>query len=165
MPLLAPEGPDHPRGYRRPLRRRPRGHEEVARGLPPLARPGASSPGTLAPPPLDAPPLPPRRIRFPSPGDSSLSRRQMAGGRGMPAPAFSLLSRLWLAEPNAQTLALAAEVGLPCTDDPAAMSAAWTDLFLLNVYPYGSAFTDPAGELNGPSTAWAEERYASADYD
>jgi TorA maturation chaperone TorD len=85
--------------------------------------------------------------------------------RGVPAPALSLLSRLWLSEPDAATLALANDAGIPCEDNPAAMSAAWTDLFLLNVYPYGSAFTDASGELNGPSAAWAAERFRSADYD
>src|SRR5262249_13681877 len=57
------------------------------------------------------------------------------------------------------------EAGLPWDDDLAAMSAAWTDLFLLNVYPYGSAFTDVSGELNGACAVWAEERFQSAGYD
>jgi nitrate reductase assembly molybdenum cofactor insertion protein NarJ len=33
---------------------------------------------------------------------------------------------------------------------PADLASAYTDVFLLNVYPYGTAFTDPSGELNGP---------------
>lgn len=83
----------------------------------------------------------------------------------MPAPSLSLLSRLWLLEPDAATLGRAIDAGLPGGEDPSAISPAWTDLFLLNVYPYGSAFTDPSGELNGPSAAWAEERFHAAAYD
>jgi nitrate reductase assembly molybdenum cofactor insertion protein NarJ len=52
---------------------------------------------------------------------------------------LGLLSRLWLREPDAS------------------MAAAYTDLFLLNVYPYGTTFTDPSGELNGPA-AWEAAR-------
>ena len=59
---------------------------------------------------------------------------------------FLPLSRLWLHEPNAE------------------LSAAWTDLFLLNVYPYGSAFMDPSGELNGPCAAAALARYEASGY-
>lgn len=52
---------------------------------------------------------------------------------------FDRLSRLWLREPDAS------------------LSSAYADLFLLNVYPYGTAFTDPSGELNGPA-AWQTAR-------
>ena len=79
-------------------------------------------------------------------------------------PTLSLLSRLWLSEPDTGTLALAREAGLNCDGDPTATAAAWTDLFLLNVYPYGSAFTDLSGELNGPSAAAAFARYQAAGY-
>ena len=62
---------------------------------------------------------------------------------------LALLSHLWLNEPDADALARsAAELGLPRAD-PAELASAYTDLFLLNVYPYGTVFTDPAGELNG----------------
>ena len=77
---------------------------------------------------------------------------------------LSLLSRLWLSEPDAETLALARDAGLASDGDPSALAAAWTDLFLLNVYPYGSTFTDPSGELNGPSAAAAAARYETAGY-
>ena len=69
-----------------------------------------------------------------------------------------LLSHLWLHEPDAETIARAVvELGLPLADpsttlraSPADLASAYTDVFLLNVYPYGTAFTDPSGELNGP---------------
>jgi putative dimethyl sulfoxide reductase chaperone len=75
---------------------------------------------------------------------------------------LALLSRLWLREPDSATLAAARE--LPSLaphagDEPAAMAAAYADLFLLNVSPYGSTFTDPSGELNGPSTGRAARCY------
>jgi TorA maturation chaperone TorD len=81
----------------------------------------------------------------------------------MAKPTLSLLSRLWLSEPDAETLARAVEAGLP-GGDPADLAAAWTDLFLLNVYPYGTAFTDISGELNGPAAAAASRRYEAAGY-
>ena len=83
--------------------------------------------------------------------------------RAVTRPNLSLLSRLWLAEPDAETLALAREAGLPA-GDPAELSAAWADLFLLNVYPYATAFTDISGELNGPAAASALRRYEAAGY-
>ncbi len=65
-------------------------------------------------------------------------------------PPYSLLSHLWLHEPDAETIARAVvELGLPLAD-PTDLASAYTDVFLLNVYPYGTAFTDPSGELNGP---------------
>jgi TorA maturation chaperone TorD len=77
-------------------------------------------------------------------------------------PSLSTLSRLWLQEPDAETLAAAAEAGLPVggTD----LAEAWTDLFLLNVYPYGTAFTDLSGELNGPGVVSALSHYDAAAY-
>ena len=57
----------------------------------------------------------------------------------------------------------AVEAGLPC-GAPVDLAAAWTDLFLLNVYPYGTAFTDITGELNGPAAAAASRRYEVAGY-
>ena len=81
----------------------------------------------------------------------------------MNAPPLSLLSRLWLAESDAETVARAAEAGL-AGGDPADLAAAWTDLFLLNVYPYGTAFTDISGELNGPAAAAASRRFEAAGY-
>ena len=81
----------------------------------------------------------------------------------MNAPPLSLLSRLWLAEPDAETVARAAEAGL-AGGKPSDLAAAWTDLFLLNVYPYGTAFTDISGELNGPAAAAASRRYEAAGY-
>jgi TorA maturation chaperone TorD len=61
----------------------------------------------------------------------------------------SLLAQLWLHEPDAETAMRAvSELGLP-EADPAGLASAYSDVFLLNVYPYGTAFTDPSGELNG----------------
>jgi TorA maturation chaperone TorD len=82
----------------------------------------------------------------------------------MTKPTLSLLSRLWLSEPDGKTLVLAREAAFPGAGDPAELAAAWTDLFLLNVYPYGTAFTDLSGELNGPAAAAASRRYEAAGY-
>lgn len=78
-------------------------------------------------------------------------------------PSLSTLSRLWLREPDAEALASAAETGLP-VGEASDLAAAWTDLFLLNVYPYGTAFMDVSGELNGPEAARALSHYESAGY-
>ncbi len=81
--------------------------------------------------------------------------------KDVPGVSLDLLSRLWLREPD--SLALAAARGLPLlaphADEPAVMAPAYTDLFLLNVYPYGTAFIDPSGELNGPAACQAARRY------
>ncbi len=82
----------------------------------------------------------------------------------MTGPSLSLVSRLWLAEPDANTLSLAREAGLLGRGEPTGLAAAWTDLFLLNVYPYGTAFTDISGELNGPAAAAALRRYEAGGY-
>lgn len=76
-------------------------------------------------------------------------------------PSLGLLSRLWLREPDARTLAECRELPSPALHggEPAAMAAAYADLFLLNVYPYGTVFTEPSGELGGPSAEWAARRY------
>ena len=74
---------------------------------------------------------------------------------------FGLLSRLWLREPDPESLDECRElpsVALHATD-PDVMAAAYADLFLLNVYPYGTAFTDPSGELGGPKAGWTARRY------
>ncbi len=78
-------------------------------------------------------------------------------------PSLSLLSRLWLSEPDAALLRDAIDEGFPqaSVDD---LALAYADLFLLNVYPYGSVYLDSSGELNGAPAAWAERLYASAAY-
>jgi hypothetical protein len=43
-------------------------------------------------------------------------------------------------------------------------SAAYTELFLLNVYPYASVYRDSPAELNGPSSLWAAGRFAAAGF-
>jgi TorA maturation chaperone TorD len=79
----------------------------------------------------------------------------------VPKPPLSLLSRLWLREPDASALAQCRQfVSLsPHIADPAELASAYTDLFLLNVYPYGTVFTDPSGELNAPGAWSAAERF------
>lgn len=77
---------------------------------------------------------------------------------------FELLSHLWLHEPDAEAVArAAAEFGLPFAD-PAELAPAYTDVFLLNVYPYGTAFTDPSGELNGPEAQQVAALYEAHGY-
>ena len=83
--------------------------------------------------------------------------------RAVPEPSLSLLSRLWLREPDGETLAVAEEEGFPVGEAPD-LAAAWTDLFLLNVYPYGTAFTEASGELNGRDSAGALSCYEAAGY-
>lgn len=77
---------------------------------------------------------------------------------------FNLLAQLWLHEPD---LALAARgsslFGLPPAD-PGELAFAYADIFLLNVYPYGTVFTDPGGELNGPAAQAMAWRYAHHGY-
>jgi TorA maturation chaperone TorD len=62
---------------------------------------------------------------------------------------FELLSSLWLHEPDDETIARAhRELGLPM-ESVETLAQAYTDVFLLNVPPYGTAYTDEYGELNG----------------
>jgi TorA maturation chaperone TorD len=81
----------------------------------------------------------------------------------MPEPSFSLLSQLWLCERSAGLLRAAVEAGLPdaAVED---LMPAYSDLFLLNIYPYGSVFTDPAGEMNGPGAAELAAHYERAGF-
>jgi TorA maturation chaperone TorD len=77
---------------------------------------------------------------------------------------FSLLSHLWLHEPDADTITRAVtELGLPPAE-PAELASAYADVFLLNVYPYGTAFTDPSGELNGPGAQRMAALYEAQGY-
>jgi TorA maturation chaperone TorD len=80
-----------------------------------------------------------------------------------PLPSLSLLSRLWLSEPDSALLRDAVDAGFPqaSIED---LALAYADLFLLNVYPYGSVYLDSSGELNGAPAAWAEQLYASTAY-
>ncbi len=81
-------------------------------------------------------------------------------------PSLDLLSRFWLHEPDPETLALAHEVSslAPHIGDARELAVAYTELFLLNVYPYGTAFTDPSGELNGPAAYQTARRYEAYKY-
>lgn len=59
------------------------------------------------------------------------------------------LGRSWLAPP-------------PDGGDEA--GAAYTELLLLNVYPYASVYRDLPAELNGPSSLWVAGRFAAAGF-
>jgi TorA maturation chaperone TorD len=75
-----------------------------------------------------------------------------------------LFSQLWLHEPDADAVLRAvSELGLP-EADPTELASAYTDVFLLNVYPYGTAFTDPSGELNGPGAQRLAALYEAHGY-
>ncbi len=77
---------------------------------------------------------------------------------------FDLLSSLWLHEPDSAAVARAmSELGLP-TATPDELAAAYADLFLLNVYPYGTAYTDPEGELNAPEAHELAALYKTQGY-
>jgi TorA maturation chaperone TorD len=77
---------------------------------------------------------------------------------------FELLASLWLHEPSAAAIARAAdELSLPPAD-PAELAPAYTNLFLLNVYPYGTVFTDPDGELNGAAAQRLAVLYDTCGY-
>ncbi len=69
---------------------------------------------------------------------------------------LDLAARLWLAEPDQAALDQARPWGLTSDASPEELAGGYTALFVLNVYPYGSVFTDPAAELNGnDSLIWA----------
>jgi TorA maturation chaperone TorD len=77
---------------------------------------------------------------------------------------FDLLSHLWLHEPDAEAIVRAVvELGLPSAR-PDELASAYADVFLLNVYPYGTAFTDPSGELNGPEAQRMAALYEKHGY-
>jgi TorA maturation chaperone TorD len=73
---------------------------------------------------------------------------------------------LWLREPDAAALEAAREIEslLPHAGSVDDLSPAYAELFLLNVYPYGTVFTDPSGELNAPGAEEAARRCEAAGY-
>lgn len=84
---------------------------------------------------------------------------------------FPLLSQLWLHEPDHATLAAARRLPLvaPCFSEaplpkPDDLASAYTDLLLLNVFPYASAFLDPWGELNGARADEMRALYTRVGY-
>ena len=79
---------------------------------------------------------------------------------------LSLLSALWLREPDAETLSRAREIPALALDgaEPGELAVAYTDLFLLNVYPYASVFLDPDGEMNGARAQEMQDVYEQYDY-
>ncbi len=77
---------------------------------------------------------------------------------------FELLASLWLHEPNDETIARAHhELGLPLAS-AAELAQAYADVFLLNVSPYGTAYTDDYGELNGERAQAVATLFAQAGY-
>ena len=80
------------------------------------------------------------------------------------------LMELWLNEPTEALLeALAAEVEFAEVLDPARSSldelaTGFTDLLLLNVFPYASAFLDAWGELNGERAQEMQAIFSEAGY-
>ncbi len=100
------------------------------------------------------------------PDEGSLPSRAGAVGVNVPESPLGLLSRLWLREPDERALAECREIPSLALHaaEPSVLAAAYADLFLLNVYPYGTAFTDPSGELNGPAAAHAAALYAEKGF-
>src|SRR3990167_5980494 len=77
---------------------------------------------------------------------------------------FELLSCLWLREPDTQTIARAhRELSLPLAN-PGELAQAYTDVFLLNVPPYGTAYTDEYGELNGERAQAVARQFEAHGY-
>jgi len=75
-----------------------------------------------------------------------------------------LLSHLWLHEPDVETIVRANdELSLPPAA-PEELAPAYLDVFLLNVPPYGTAFTDSFGELNGPEAQHVASLYDAHGY-
>ncbi len=79
---------------------------------------------------------------------------------------FSLLSALWLREPDAETLSRARQIPALAPDGAGLgeLAVAYADLFLLNVYPYASVFLDPDGEMNGARAQEMRGVYEQFDY-
>jgi TorA maturation chaperone TorD len=82
----------------------------------------------------------------------------------LPPSSVILLSHLWLHEPDDDTIQRAhLELGLPLAAS-IDLAAAYADLFLLNVYPYGTVFTDLDGGLNGAGARRIEALYEAHNY-
>ncbi|MBI1800895.1 MAG: molecular chaperone TorD family protein, partial [Chloroflexi bacterium] len=85
------------------------------------------------------------------------------------ASLYPLLSCLWLHEPDSTALAEARRHepfanALETDSDQTALASAYADLFLLNVYPYGTAYTDEWGELNTGEAQSAKAVYEAHGY-
>lgn len=79
---------------------------------------------------------------------------------------FSLLSRLWLKE--ADTVTLAEMEAFPDLNKQVTslneLAVAYTDTFLLNVYPYASVFLDMNAEMNGLRSRELSALYSQSGY-
>lgn len=75
------------------------------------------------------------------------------------------LAQLWLREPDDESIGRAVrELDFPRAA-AAELAQAFSDIFLLNVFPYGSVFTDPSGELNGRGADVAARLFEVAGFD
>jgi len=77
---------------------------------------------------------------------------------------FDLLAQLWLHEPDQAMAVRGSSLFGLAPADPGQLAVAYTDIFLLNVYPYGTIFTDPVGEMNGPAAQAMARLYAQHGY-
>jgi TorA maturation chaperone TorD len=79
-----------------------------------------------------------------------------------------LLSRLWLHEATEDEIERAVrELGFNAPDGDlrvATLAQEYAHLFILNVFPYGSAFTDSDGELNGASAQLSARAFEEAGF-
>ena len=88
----------------------------------------------------------------------------MTTTRPEPLDQLALLSRLWLAEPTADEIAVAQiEFGLPAAD-AGELAEAFVELFVLGVPPYASVFTEVNAEMNGWMARWMEARFRRAGF-
>lgn len=78
--------------------------------------------------------------------------------------AFDLLAQLWLHEPDPELAERGSSLFGLASADPGELAVAYADIFLLNVYPYGTVYTDAAGEMNGPAAQAMARRYAQHGY-
>lgn len=79
---------------------------------------------------------------------------------------LSQLARLWLYEPDAAQIERArAVLGLDGAGmTPSDLAAAYTELFLLNVYPYASVYLEADGEMNGTRAQMMERMYEQFNF-
>lgn len=77
---------------------------------------------------------------------------------------LQLLARLWLHEPDDETLTQIGRYDGFDPANPAELATAYSDLLLLNVYPYASVFLEPDAELNGTRAQELSNLYEQHGY-